>query len=57
MSSETLLAALSRVQDPEIRRPITELDMVRSATVVEGVASARPAIKVGPSHAPLVGTV
>ena len=39
MSSETLLAALGRVQDPEIRRPITELDMVRSATVTDGVAS------------------
>jgi ATP-binding protein involved in chromosome partitioning len=39
VSSETLLAALGRVQDPEIRRPITELDMVRSATVVDGVAA------------------
>ena len=39
MSSEALLAALARVQDPEIRRPITELDMVRSATVADGVAS------------------
>ena len=39
MSSETLLAALGRVQDPEIRRPITELDMIRSATVADGVAS------------------
>jgi ATP-binding protein involved in chromosome partitioning len=39
VSSETLLAALGRVQDPEIRRPITELDMVRSATVLDGVAS------------------
>ena len=39
MSSEPLLAALAKVQDPEIRRPITELDMVRAATVVDGVAS------------------
>ncbi len=39
MNSEPLLAALSRVQDPEIRRPITELDMVRSATIADGVAS------------------
>lgn len=39
MSSEALLAALGRVQDPEIRRPITELDMVRAATVADGVAS------------------
>jgi ATP-binding protein involved in chromosome partitioning len=37
MSAE-LLAALARVQDPEIRRPITELDMVRAATVADGVA-------------------
>ncbi|CAN5435620.1 Mrp/NBP35 family ATP-binding protein [soil metagenome] len=39
MSDAQLLAALGRVQDPEIRRPITELDMVRSATVDAGVAS------------------
>ena len=39
MNSEPLLAALGRVQDPEIRRPITELDMVRSATIANGVAS------------------
>ena len=39
MSSELLRAALRRVQDPEIRRPITELDMVRSADLVDGVAS------------------
>ncbi len=38
-ADEALLAALDRVQDPEIRRPITELDMVRSATVVNGVAA------------------
>ena len=35
MSSEALLAALARVQDPEIRRPITELDMV-GAIAVDG---------------------
>ena len=34
-----LLAALARVIDPEIRRPITELDMVESATVADGVAT------------------
>jgi len=39
VSNDQLRAALGRVQDPEIRRPITELDMVRSATVVDGVAS------------------
>lgn len=38
VGAEALLAALSRVQDPEIRRPITELDMVREATV-EGVTA------------------
>ena len=36
--TDPLLAALARVQDPEIRRPITELDMVRDAVVVDGVA-------------------
>jgi ATP-binding protein involved in chromosome partitioning len=30
---EAVLAALARVVDPEIRRPITELDMVRDVTV------------------------
>lgn len=37
-ASDALLTALARVQDPEIRRPITELDMVRAADVVDGVA-------------------
>ncbi|MDO7881327.1 Mrp/NBP35 family ATP-binding protein [Salinibacterium soli] len=32
-------AALGRVVDPEIRRPITELDMVGAVSVVEGAAS------------------
>jgi ATP-binding protein involved in chromosome partitioning len=36
--TDALLAALGRVQDPEIRRPITELDMLRSAYVDGGVA-------------------
>jgi ATP-binding protein involved in chromosome partitioning len=31
--------ALSRVIDPEIRRPITELDMVESVSVADGVAA------------------
>lgn len=31
-------AALATVDDPEIRRPITELGMVRSVTVIDGVA-------------------
>ena len=34
-----VLAALARVIDPEIRRPITELDMVGPVAVVDGVAS------------------
>ncbi len=38
VGAEALLAALSRVQDPEIRRPITELDMIRSATVEGSIA-------------------
>lgn len=33
-----LLAALARVIDPEIRRPITELDMIGKAEVVDAVA-------------------
>jgi len=38
VSAEAVRAALARVQDPEIRRPITELDMVRDVTVAGGVA-------------------
>lgn len=37
-SSEVLLAALARVIDPEIRRPITELGMIRSAYLDDGNA-------------------
>lgn len=37
-SADQVRAALSRVQDPEIRRPITELDMVRDITVTDAVA-------------------
>jgi ATP-binding protein involved in chromosome partitioning len=40
MTAEAVLAALGRVIDPEIRRPITELDMVRAVSVdAGGVAS------------------
>lgn len=39
MTRSSLLAALDRVIDPEIRRPITELDMIGSAELVDGVAS------------------
>ena len=34
-----ILAALATVIDPEIRRPITELDMVGDIRVVDGAAS------------------
>ena len=38
-TQEQLEAALATVEDPEIRRPITEIGMVKSATVDEaGVA-------------------
>ena len=39
MTRSSLLAALDRVIDPEIRRPITELDMVGSAEITDGVAA------------------
>src|SRR5215471_6316968 len=35
-SKEAVLEALSRVIDPELRRPVTELDMVRSVEVENG---------------------
>lgn len=38
MTADAVRAALARVQDPEIRRPITELDMVRDVSVADGVA-------------------
>jgi ATP-binding protein involved in chromosome partitioning len=38
VNAETVRAALARVVDPEIRRPITELDMVREVTVRDAVA-------------------
>lgn len=38
MSAEAVRAALARVVDPEIRRPITELDMVREVSVEGAVA-------------------
>lgn len=39
MTAELVRAALARVVDPEIRRPITELDMIRDVRVADGVAS------------------
>jgi ATP-binding protein involved in chromosome partitioning len=41
MPATALLAALEKVNDPEIRRPITELGMVESATIAQGVAKVR----------------
>jgi len=38
-SAADILIALSRVIDPEIRRPITELDMVGAISVIDGAAS------------------
>src|SRR5918992_2628071 len=35
-SREQLIEALSRVIDPELKRPVTELDMVRDVTVEGG---------------------
>ena len=41
-TADQLTAALSTVQDPEIRRPITELGMVKSAVVdADGTAAIR----------------
>lgn len=38
MTTDAIRAALARVADPEIRRPITELDMVGDVTLVDGAA-------------------
>lgn len=40
-ADEALLAALAEVNDPEIRRPITELGMVESAVIESGLARVR----------------
>jgi ATP-binding protein involved in chromosome partitioning len=39
VTADAVRAALGRVIDPEIRRPITELDMVRAVAVDDGVAT------------------
>jgi ATP-binding protein involved in chromosome partitioning len=39
VTADAVRAALGRVLDPEIRRPITDLDMVRAVTVEGGVAT------------------
>jgi ATP-binding protein involved in chromosome partitioning len=36
---EAVLAALGQVIDPELRRPVTELDMVRDVEIADGVVS------------------
>jgi len=38
-SRDAILAALERVIDPELQRPVTELDMVRDIEVADGVVS------------------
>jgi ATP-binding protein involved in chromosome partitioning len=38
VNAEAVRAALARVVDPEIRRPITELDMIREVAVQDAVA-------------------
>jgi ATP-binding protein involved in chromosome partitioning len=38
-SRDAIMAALARVIDPELQRPVTELDMVRDVAVDDGVVS------------------
>jgi ATP-binding protein involved in chromosome partitioning len=45
-SREQIQAALGRVIDPELRRPVTELDMVRGVDVADGHISVRIALTV-----------
>jgi ATP-binding protein involved in chromosome partitioning len=45
-SREALLEALSRVIDPELRKPVTELDMVRDVTVEGGEVTVTIALTV-----------
>jgi ATP-binding protein involved in chromosome partitioning len=46
LSREHIQAALGRVIDPELRRPVTELDMVRSVDVAGGHVTVRIALTV-----------
>ena len=39
ISREAVLAALATVIDPELQRPVTELDMVRDVRIEDGVVS------------------
>jgi ATP-binding protein involved in chromosome partitioning len=45
-SREELQTALARVIDPELRKPVTELDMVRSVDVADGRVTVRIALTV-----------
>jgi ATP-binding protein involved in chromosome partitioning len=36
---EAVLKALEQVIDPELRRPVTELDMVRDVEIADGVVA------------------
>src|SRR3954451_2584668 len=38
-SRDAILAALGGVIDPELRRPVTELDMVRDIAIEDGIVS------------------
>ena len=39
LSRDAILAALAAVIDPELQRPVTELDMVRDIEVEDGIVS------------------
>src|ERR1700685_2027550 len=45
-SRDAILAALSRVIDPELRKPVTELDMVRELVIEGGAVSVTIALTV-----------
>ncbi|MDP9496427.1 MAG: Mrp/NBP35 family ATP-binding protein [Actinomycetota bacterium] len=55
-TSEQLTAALSTVEDPEIRRPITEIGMVKSA-VVDPDGTARIGVYLTVSGCPMKDTI
>src|SRR3977135_4528286 len=38
-SRDAILAALAAVIDPELQRPVTELDMVRDIEIADGIVS------------------
>ena len=55
-TSEQLMAALATVQDPEIRRPLTEIGMVKSATV-DADGTARVGVYLTVSGCPMKDTL